>query len=306
MIGQSAWTREWCNARALWILLRDSATAWSEDRAPRKGAALAYYTAFSLAPILIIAIAIAGAFFGEQAARGQIYAQMKGLIGPAGAGVVQTMVASAGRSGHGILPTLLGVVTLLVGATSALAELKDGLDELWHAEVARSSGFWRYLVHFVRTRLVSIGLILALGFLLLISLALSAFLAALSNAWGGSDTSNVLLQTLNFLLSFALVTALFATIYKVLPAVQLAWRDVMIGAAVTALLFDVGKHLIGVYLGNSAVTSMYGAAGSMLVVLIWVYYSAQIFIFGAEFTKVFARRFGSLRAHPERAPQPAA
>lgn len=302
----SVWRREWCNARAIWSLLRDSADAWSEDRAPRKGAALAYYTAFSLAPILIIAIAIAGAFFGDEAARGEIYAQMKGLIGPAGAAVVQTMVASAGRSGHGILPTVLGVVTLLVGATSALAELKDGLDELWHAKVARSSGFWRYLVDFVRTRLLSFGLILALGFLLLISLVLSALLAALSNAWGSTGTSSIALQGLNFLLSFGLVTALFATIYKVLPAVQLAWRDVMIGAAVTALLFDIGKHLIGVYLGNSAVTSMYGAAGSMLVVLIWVYYSAQIFIFGAEFTKVFAHRFGSLREHPERVPHPAA
>jgi membrane protein len=305
-MSQSAWMREWCNARALWALVRDSGTAWSEDRAPRKGAALAYYTAFSLAPILIIAIAIAGAFFGDQAARGQIYTQMKGLIGPAGAGVVQQMVASAGRSGHGIIPTLLGVVTLLVGATSALAELKDGLDELWHAQIARSSGFWRYLLDFARTRLLSIGLILALGFLLLISLVLSAILAALANAWGGTDTTNVLLQSLNFLLSFGLVTALFATIYKVLPAVQLAWRDVIIGAGVTALMFDVGKHLIGVYLGNSAVTSMYGAAGSMLVVLVWVYYSAQIFIFGAEFTKVFAHRFGSLREHPERAPQAAA
>src|SRR5579872_6981197 len=180
--GQSVWTREWCNARSLCGLLRDSATAWSEDRAPRKGAALAYYTAFSLAPILIIAIAIAGAFFGDEAARGQIYAQMKGLIGPAGAAVVQTMVASASRSGHGILPTVLGVVTLLVGATSALAELKDGLDELWHAKVARSSGFWRYLVDFVRTRLLSFGLILALGFLLLISLVLSALLAALARS----------------------------------------------------------------------------------------------------------------------------
>jgi membrane protein len=161
-------------------------------------------------------------------------------------------------------------------------------------------------VDFVRTRLLSFGLILALGFLLLISLVLSALLAALSNAWGSTGTSSMALQGLNFLLSFGLVTALFATIYKVLPAVQLAWRDVMVGAAVTALLFDIGKHLIGVYLGNSAVTSMYGAAGSMLVVLIWVYYSAQIFMFGAEFTKVFAHRFGSLREHPERVPHPAA
>ena len=279
----------------LWPLIRDTAQAWNEDRAPRKGAALAYYTAFSLAPILIITIAVAGAFYGEAAARGEIYEQMKELLGPEGAHAVQAMIASAGRPGHGTVPTIVGVVMLVIGATSALAELKDGLDQIWNAESESVTGFWCYLLHFARKRLLSIGIILALGFLLLISLVLSALLQILWRVWGGSDTTNVLLQAVNFGFSFVLVTALFATIYKVLPAVQLAWRDVVIGAAVTALLFSIGKHLIGVYLGNSAATSMYGAAGSLLVVLVWVYYSAQIFLFGAEFTKVYALRFGSLR-----------
>lgn len=284
----------------LWLLVRDAGIAWLEDRAPRKGAALAYYTAFSLAPILIIAIAIVGMVFGDQAARGQIYAQMKALLGPEGARAVQAMIASAAQPGRGTLPTIIGVCTLVIGATSALAELKDGLDQIWDAPRSQSTGFVRYIWDFLRTRLLSIGIILSLGFLLLISLVLSAVLAAIANMWDGSGTS-LLLQALNFLVSFGLVTALFATIYKMLPAVPIAWRDVVTGAAVTALLFDIGKYLIGVYLGNSAATSTYGAAGSLLVVLVWVYYSAQIFLYGAEFTKIYAHRFGSLRRRPSAA-----
>ncbi len=285
-------------ARVLWALIRDSAQAWIDDRATRKGAALAYYMAFSIAPMLIIATAIAGLVFGDAAARGQIFIQARSLLGASGAQVVQAMVASAGRPGTGTLPAILGGVTLLIGATSALAELKDGLDQIWHTQAERAYGFWRYLWDFAQTRLLSIGIILTLGFLLLISLVVSALLEGLGHALGVSDTADLLLQALDFLLSFALVTALFATIYKVLPSVQLAWRDVIIGAAVTALLFTAGKHVIGVYLGNRAVTSMYGAAGSLLVVLIWVYYSAQIFLYGAEFTKVYTLRFGSLRRTP--------
>ncbi len=292
------------DAGVLWALVRDSAYAWSDDRAPRKGAALAYYMAFSMAPILIIATAIAGLFFGDAAARGQIFIQAKSLLGASGAQVVQAMIASAGRPGRGTLPAVLGILTIVIGATSALAELKDGLDQIWQTHIERAGGFWRYLWDFARTRLLSIGIILTLGFLLLISLVLSALLEGLAHTLGVSDTTDLLLQGLDFLLSFALVTALFATIYKVLPSVQLAWRDVTIGAAVTALLFTAGKHVIGVYLGNSAVTSMYGAAGSLLVVLIWVYYSAQIFLYGAEFTKIYTYRFGSLRHAGRPSPQP--
>jgi len=295
-------------AGQVWALIRDAAYAWSEDRAPRKGAALAYYTAFSLAPILIITISIAGTFFGKNAARGEIFSQMRELLGPQGAQVVQAMIASAGRPGHGTLPTIIGIVTIAIGATTALAELKDGLDQIWGVPAAGAWGFWRYIGDFVRTRLLTIGIILALAFLLLVSLVLSAVLAALGRLWSSSDTTSALLQVLNFLLSFMLVTALFATIYKMLPSVRIAWRDVLVGAAVTALLFNVGKHLIGVYLGNSAATSMYGAAGSLLVVLVWVYYSAQIFLYGAEFTKIYAFRFGSRRAdaQPVRPAEPAA
>ncbi|HTW39147.1 MAG TPA: YihY/virulence factor BrkB family protein [Steroidobacteraceae bacterium] len=290
----------WRDPRALWALVRDSAYAWSEDRASRKGAALAYYMAFSMAPILIVATAIAGLFFGSAAAKGEIFEQMQKVLGPSGAHVMQAMVASAGRPGRGTVPAVIGVVTMLIGSTSALAELKDGLDQIWNVPTARSSGFLRYLWDFAHTRLLSILIILGLGFLLLVSLLFSALLTGLAQRLGVSDAADALLQALNFLLSLALVTVLFATIYKVLPSVQLAWRDVAIGATVTAVLFTIGKHVIGVYLGHSAVTSTYGAAGSLLVVLVWVYYSAQIFLYGAEFTKVYATRFGSLRrlAHP--------
>jgi len=296
----------WRDARAIWALIRDSAYAWSEDRASCKGAALAYYMAFSLAPMLIIATAVAGLFFGEAAARGQIFDQAKNLLGADGARVVQAMIANAGRPGRGTWPAILGIVTIVVGATSALAELKDGLDQIWNTHTGRTFRFGHYLLDFARTRLLAIGIILTLGLLLILSLVLSALLTGLSRAVGVSETLNILLQTFNFLLSFGLVTALFATIYKVLPAVPLAWRDVIVGAIVTAVLFNIGKHVIAAYLGNRASASTYGAAGSLLVVLVWVYYSAQIFLFGAEFTKVYARRYGSLRRmeRPPAAPGP--
>jgi membrane protein len=296
----------WRDARAIWALIRDSAYAWSEDRASRKGAALAYYMAFSLAPMLIIATAVAGVFFGEAAARGKIFDQAKNLLGPDGARVVQAMIASAGRPGRGTWPAILGVVTIAVGATSALAELKDGLDQIWNTQTGRTFRFGHYLLDFARTRLLAIAIILTLGLLLILSLVLSALLAGLSHKLGVSDATNFALQVFNFLLSFGLVTALFATVYKVLPAVPLAWRDVIVGAVVTAVLFNIGKHVIAAYLGNSASSSMYGAAGSLLVVLVWVYYSAQIFLFGADFTRVYTRRYGSLRRteRPPAAPGP--
>jgi membrane protein len=296
----------WRDARAIWALIRDSAYAWSEDRASRKGAALAYYMAFSLAPILIIATAVAGLIFGEAAARGQIFAQAKNLLGADGARVVQSMIANAGRSGRGTWPAILGILTIVVGATSALAELKDGLDQIWNTQTGRTFRFGHYLIGFARTRLLAIGVILTLGLLLILSLVLSALLTGLSHTVGVSDTTDILLQTFNFLLSFGLVTVLFATVYKVLPAQPLAWRDVMVGSLVTAMLFNLGKHVIGVYLGSRVSSSMYGAAGSLLVVLVWVYYSAQIFLYGAEFTKVYTRRYGSLRRldRPPLAPGP--
>jgi membrane protein len=294
----------WRDLSALWALIRDAGYAWTEDRAPRKGAALAYYMAFSMAPILIVITAMAGLFFGSAAAKGDVLDEMGKILGPTSAHVVQAMIASAGRPGHGTWPAIIGVITSVIGSTSALAELKDGLDQIWNTDTSRRSGFWRYLWEFAQTRLLSILIILGIGFLLLISLVFSALLTGLAHKLGVTEGADVLLQVLNFLLSLALVTVLFATIYKVLPTVQLAWRDVIIGAIVTAVLFAIGKYVIGMYLGHSAVTSTYGAAGSLLVVLIWVYYSAQIFLYGAEFTKVYATRFGSLRRAPFRFPAP--
>jgi membrane protein len=279
------------NPHALWRLFWDTAKAWNDFSASRKGAALAYYTIFSLAPILIIAIAVAGIFFGAEAARGEIVGQISGLLGPDAARAIQTMIESASKPGAGITATIIGIATLLIGATTALAELKSDLDEVWGVPPDRRSG----LMYMIRTRLLSFGLILSLGFLLLVSLALSAFLAALARTWGGNDATSILLQIVNFVVSFGLVTALFAMIYKMLPSFKIAWHDVIIGAVVTALLFSIGKFLIGMYLGNSAIASSYGAAGSVILVLVWVYYSTQIFLFGAEFTRVYAYRYGSYK-----------
>jgi len=276
-------------ARSVWELVRDSAYGWMSHQASRTGAALAFYTVFSLAPILLLSIAIAGFFFGEQAARGEIFEQIRDLIGPAGAAAVQAVLQHAGRPGAGIIPTIVSIFTLIVGANTALVELKAGLDQIWDVPPERRQGFW----YFIRTRLSSVGMILALGFLLLVSLVVSAALTALEKFSRGEHLINFVLDWLNALFSFALVAVLFATIYKVLPSVRIAWRDVTIGAVVTALLFTAGKFAIGAYIGNSGLASTYGAAGSVILVLLWVYYSAQIFLFGAEFTRAYAFRFGS-------------
>jgi membrane protein len=278
-------------ARDAYGLVRETILEWIDDRASRKGAALAFYTVFSLAPILILSIAIAGFFFGPEAARGEIFAQVRDLLGKDGALAIQAMIENASRPGAGALATIIGSLTLLVGATTALVELKDGLDQIWDVPPEKMSGFW----YFVRKRLLSFGLILSLAFLLLVSLALSAALSVLARVWGPREATGVVLESINFLISFALVTLLFAMIYKILPSVRIAWRDVIIGAVITALLFNVGKFMIGLYLGNSAIASSYGAAGSVILVLVWVYYSAQIFLLGAEFTKVYTHRHGSRR-----------
>jgi len=280
--------------RATWSLGYATVMEWINDRASRKGAALAFYTVFSLAPILILSIAIAGMFFGKEAASGEIYGQVSGMLGTDAAKAIQAMIQNASQPGAGIIATIVGMVTLFLGATTALAELKDGLDQIWGAPAEKTSGFW----YFLRKRLLSVGLILSLGFLLLVSLVLSAVVSALARRWSPVDATAAVLQCLNFLISFALVTVLFAMIYKILPAVRIAWRDVIVGSVITALLFTIGKMAIGLYLGNSAVASTYGAAGSVILVLIWVYYSAQIFLLGAEFTKIYAHKYGSKRGTP--------
>jgi membrane protein len=281
--------------KGIWSLLLDAANGWLDHRASRTGAALAFYTVFSLAPVLTLSIAIAGFFFGEAAARGEIVDQMGELVGPQGAELVQSVLRNASRPGAGVIATIVSVVTLILGANTALAELKAGLDQTWQVPPERRTGFW----YSVRTRLLSVGLILSLGFLLLVSLVISAALTALERFSRGEMLVNTVLTWINFLFAFVLVAALFATIYKVLPSVKIAWRDVTIGSLVTAFLFTLGKFAIGVYIGNSGVASTYGAAGSVVLILIWVYYSAQILLYGAEFTHAFAYKYGS---YAKRAP----
>jgi membrane protein len=279
------------HARNIWLLMRDSVEGWMEHNASRTGAALAFYTVFSLAPILLLSIAIAGLFFGESSAQGEIFEQIQALIGPAGAKAVESVLQNASRSGSGTLSTVFSVLTVLIGATTALVELKAGLDKIWNIPPQARQGFW----YLIRTRLLSVGMILALAFLLLVSLVVSAGLAALERLSRGDHLFNLVFSWLNVLFAFVLVAALFGTIYKVLPSVYIAWRDVTVGAVVTAGLFTIGKYAIGAYLGNSGLASTYGAAGSIILLLVWVYYSAQIFLLGAEFTRSYAHQFGSRR-----------
>src|SRR5512134_3753980 len=283
--------------RRLWHLVKDSVSAWIDDYAPSMGAALAYYALFSIAPLLVIVIAIAGFVFGADAAQGAIVAQLDGLIGEEGATAVEGLLRSASEPGRGVVATVIGGITLVIGATTVFAELQSALDRIWEVPAAeRPSGLWGLL----RQRLLSFGMVLVLGLLMLISLILSAALAALGEWWGGFFAAGweAVLHAVNFTVSFALVSGLFAAIYKMMPRADIAWRDVWVGAVVTALLFTVGKFLIGLYLGKSGVTSGFGAAGSMVVLLIWVYYSAQIFLLGAEFTWVYAHRRGSRTGAP--------
>jgi membrane protein len=276
-----------------WRLAKQAAVVWSDDYAPSMGAALAYYTTFSAAPLLLIVVSVAGLVFGEEAARGEIFAQLRGMIGTEGAVAVQGLLESVSKPKEGILATLIGVTVLLIGATTVFAELQDSLDRIWRAPVrTRSSGLWTLL----RARILSFGMILGIGFLLMVSLVVSAALSALGRWWAPFFGAwEVALQGANLLVSFALITVIFALIYKVMPRARVEWRDVWIGAAVTALLFSIGKSLIGLYIGRSGVTSGFGAAGSLAVLLIWVYYSAQIFLLGAEFTWVYAHSHGSRR-----------
>jgi membrane protein len=276
--------------KQLWQLVKRAASSFSEDHGPSMGAALAYYTIFSIAPLLFIVIMLAGLVFGEEAASGEIFAQLAGLIGEQGAGAVQTMVQSVREPAKGALGTIVGAGALLVGATTVFAELQSALDRIWRAPAREESGIWGL----VRARLLSFGLILGIGFLLIVSLIASAALAALGKWWGPLLGGwELLAQLLNFVISFGLFTAGFALIYKFMPRVKIEWHDVWIGAVVTAALFTIGKSLIGLYIGKSAIASGFGAAGSIVVVVLWVYYSAQIFLFGAEFTWVFAQEYGS-------------
>jgi membrane protein len=278
-------------AQEIWELIKDAGNGWNAHHASRIGAALAFYTVFSLGPILLLAVAVAGFFFGQGIARGDVYQQITNLIGPQAAAEVQVILLRAHRPTAGVIASAISIVTLLLSADTALVELKSGLDEIWSVPAETRRWYWSYL----RTRLLSIALILALGGLLLASLLFSAALGALATLSRGILIVGVLLRWTSSAISFGLAVLLFASVYKLLPSVRLAWKDVVAGALITAVLFAAGKYAIGAYLGSSTVASTYGAAGSVIVVLLWVYYSAQVVLFGAELTRGYACRFGSRR-----------
>ncbi|MEO6146612.1 MAG: YihY/virulence factor BrkB family protein [Sulfuriferula sp.] len=273
-------------------IMLESFKAWIDHRAASKGAALAFYTLFSMTPILMLAIAVAGYFFGEQAAQGEIIGQIQGLVGPNGAQAIQALLAAARNPVSGLMATISAIVLLVIGASSVFAELKSSLDEIWGIVRPGHSAFFTLL----RARFLSFSLVLVLAFLLLISLVFSAAIAMLEryvgNMWSGSL---LILSAVSMIFSFGIIAILFAVIYKMLPDAPLSWRDVWIGAVFTALLFSLGKYGIGLYLGNSGVASSFGAAGAMIALLLWVYYSAQIFFLGAEFTRQYALMYGSLQ-----------
>jgi len=271
-------------------LIKESFQEWQKDGALDLGAALAYYTVFSLAPLLLVALAVAGLLWDRGQIQGQLIAEIQGLMGPQGAQAVQTMLANAGRHGSGVLASILGVVTILFGATGVFVQLQTALNRVWNVEARPGLGIWS----FVKTRLISFGMGLGIGFLLLVSLVISTAVSAVGKwATGLLPGSEALMQGLTFVVSFAFITLLFAMMYKFLPDVEIGWRDVWIGAVVTALLFTLGKLLIGLYLGKSSVASTYGAAGSLVILLLWIYYSSQILFLGAEFTQVYATHYGS-------------
>ena len=290
--------------RKIWDLIRKSVGAWVDDYAPSMGAALAYYTLFSITPLLIIVIAVAGLVFGQEAARGEIAAQMQGIIGREGAIAVQGLLKSVNEPAQGILATVASIIMLVIGATTVLGELQSDLDRIWRVPApAKENGMWTLL----RTRLLSFGMVLGLCFLLLVSLVVSAAIAAFGTWWDGLfEGWEAFLYMLNFSISLVISTLLFAMIYKLMPRARIAWRDVWVGAAVTAFLFEIGKFLIGLYLGKSSVASGFGAAGSLVVLLLWVYFSAQIFLLGAEFTWVYSRMYGSKAAQDGQEPAPEA
>ena len=277
--------------KKVWELLKATFEEWREDKAARLAAALGYYTIFALPPILLIVVGVAGYFLGQEAVREEVIGQVSGLIGNGAGDAIRAMIANAGSDPNGgILATIVGVVTLVIGATGVFSQLQDALNTIWEVTPKPNLGIWAT----IRTRFLSFTMILGIAFLLLVSLVLSAGLSAVSKYLEGLFPQSIaLVQILSAVLSFAVITLLFAMMFTVLPDVKIAWSDVWLGAAVTALLFTVGKFLLGLYLGRSGAASAYGAAGSLVLILLWIYYSAQILFLGAEFTQVYARLHGS-------------
>ncbi|MCE9552213.1 MAG: YihY/virulence factor BrkB family protein [Planctomycetes bacterium] len=277
-------------SRSWVLLLQQTVNDWLADKAPRLGAALAYYTIFSLPPLMVLSVALAGLFFRKDVAQGELLRQLRDLLGKEGAEAIQQMIASAQQPEKGILATLLGIVVLLFGASGVFGELQDALNTIWGVEPKTGRGLWGI----VKARFLSFAMILGTGFLLLVSLVLSTMLAA-AGKWAGNylPVPEPILQILNFLISVLVITVLFAMIFKILPDARIAWHDVWIGALATALLFSAGKFLLGIYLGRASIGSAYGAAASLIVLLVWVYYSAQILYLGAEFTQAYAHMYGT-------------
>ncbi len=275
------------NIKGIWTIIRETFQDWSEDKAPRLAAALSYYTVFSLAPLLVLVIAIAGFVIGSDTTiRNSLIQEIQGMIGAQGAKAVEELIVNTSQPRNGIVATVIGVVTLLFGATGVFGQLQDALNTIWEVEPKKGRGIKGVL----KDRFMSFTLVLGTSFLLLVSLVISTFLSVLNtyftNLLGGVG---ILAQIINFVVSIGVITLIFAMIFKILPDAKVAWSDVWIGALVTALLFTIGRNLLGIYLTRSTTTSAYGAAGSLVVLLLWVYYSAQILFLGAEFTQVYAR-----------------
>ena len=274
-----------------WILVKTAFNSWYEDYAQSMGAALAYYTMFSIAPLLLIVISIAGMVFGEEAARGEIIGQLHSLMGEQGAAAVQALLESVNKPAQGLTATLVGAGLLVVGATSVFGELQNALDRIWRAPGrGDAGGLWGL----IRSRLLSFGMIFGIGFILMVSLVFSAVLSAVGKWWAPMFQGfDVLANGIDLVLSFVLTTGMFALIYKIMPRVRIQWNEVWIGAAITAVLFTAGKFAVGLYIGRSGVATAFGPAASLVALLVWVYYSAQIFLMGAEFTWAYSHVFGS-------------
>lgn len=272
-------------------LLKETFREFIEDKAPRLGAALAYYTIFSIGPLLLIAVAMSGIFFGQEAAQGKISAELGKVFGLEMAKSLEEIVQAAAKPKSGTIATIVGVVTLLIGASGVFGQLKDALNTIWNVEAKKAAG----VVSFFKNRFLSMAMVLGIGFLLLVTLVLDTVIAAMGESVSRYVGGEAVAHVLSLVLSFAVATVLFAAIFRILPDLKIAWRDVWLGAIITALLFAVGKWAIGVYLGKAAPGSAYGAAGSLVILLIWVYWSAQILFLGAEFTQVYARTFGSMK-----------
>lgn len=275
----------------IWLLIKTTFNSWIDDYVQSMGAALAFYTLFSIAPLLLIVLSITGFVFGLEAARGEIAGQLNNLMGEQGAMAVQALLKNVNKPEEGLIASVIGVTLLLVGATSVFGELQNSLDRIWRApERARVNG----LIALLRQRILSFGLILGIGFILMVSLVFSAALSAIGQWWPPEFKEwTTLLNIVNTVFGFILTTAMFALIYKLMPSVKIRWNEVWIGAVITAILFTAGKFLIGLYIGRSALASGFGVAGSLLALLIWVYYSAQIFLLGAEFTWAYSNIYGS-------------